>query len=76
MALAAWFSEYARRHRVALPMDVGLLLYVASFVVVPYYVVRAEGWKRGLRTLGLVGLPIAVSGLIDTLVVALSGLAQ
>ena len=55
IALASWFTEYARRHRLALPMDVGLFLYVASFVMVPYYVVRAEGWKRGLRTLCLVG---------------------
>ena len=70
-ALAAWLTEYARRHRVALPMDVGLLLMVAWFVVVPYYAVRAEGWKRGLRTLALVLLPIAVSSMIDALVVVM-----
>ena len=60
-AIAAWFHAYALRHRLSLPMDMGLFLYVASFLVLPYYVVRAEGWRQGMRTLGWLLLAMLLS---------------
>jgi hypothetical protein len=63
-AISAWFADYARRHRIAQPMDMGLFLYLAGFVLVPYYVVRAEGWRRGLGTLLMLGILIASSMVI------------
>ncbi len=60
IAIASWFSEYARRNRLTLPMDMGFFLYVASFLLVPYFVLRTEGWKRGTKTLViLIGLALA-----------------
>jgi hypothetical protein len=42
-------------------MDMGLFLYLATFIVVPYYVVHAEGWRKGLRTLGWLLVAAALS---------------
>jgi hypothetical protein len=69
MAISAWFVEYAHRKRLPLPMDIGLFLYAASFVVVPYYVVRAEGWRRGVWILIQLTIPLVMSTAVEWAVV-------
>ena len=51
-SLAAWFWSYSRSQRLDWVMDMGLFLLVAWPVVIPYYVLKREGW-RGLLRLGL-----------------------
>ena len=63
-AISAWFTGYAREHRMGLPMDIGMFLWAASFAVVPYFVFRAEG-RGGWRTLGKVLAPVAASILVQ-----------
>ena len=49
VSLHAWFWWYSRDHRIAWPMDMGWLLISAWPLVLPYYIVRAEGragWGR------------------------------
>jgi hypothetical protein len=41
----AWLYAYAVRRRLTLPMDAGWFLLFAWWVMVPYYLFRANGWK-------------------------------
>ena len=43
LSLWSWFWSYCRRHRMAWPLDMGAFLAVGWFVIVPYYLFRAEG---------------------------------
>lgn len=63
MAIGFWFRQYSRKYGIGWPLDMGLFLIAASFIVVPYHVLRAEG-KRGLPTLAaLVALYFGTYGL-------------
>jgi hypothetical protein len=56
MAVWYWFLQYSWKHRIGWPLDMGLFLAIAPFIVIPYHVVRVER-KRGLLTLAaLVGV--------------------
>lgn len=44
-ALWAWWYAYAARKRLPLILDMGWFLAAAWPVVVPYFVLRNEGWK-------------------------------
>jgi hypothetical protein len=46
IGLCSWFASYSRAHRIAWPMDMGVFLWLLWFVLVPYYVFKAEG-RRG-----------------------------
>lgn len=65
VAIATWFGEYARYHRLALPMDMGLFLYAASFILVPYFVLRTEGWRDGSKTLLMLAILVVASLVIE-----------
>jgi hypothetical protein len=52
VSVLAWFAAYSRRERISWPLDMGLFLWLAWAVIVPYYVLKREG-KSGLARLGL-----------------------
>ena len=51
-----WFVEELRRHRPALPMDIGVFVCALWFVLVPYYFWRYEGGRGLLKAIGLFGV--------------------
>ena len=51
-SLYAWFWSYSRERRIAWPMDMGWLLLFAWWLVLPYYIVKAEG-RRGWGRIAL-----------------------
>lgn len=67
---AYWFAQFSRRHRIAWVMDMGLFLFVAWWIVIPYYVLRVRG-VRGLWTLGAFGAAYLAASLAGTLLYAL-----
>lgn len=44
-AVCWWFEAEAKHARVQLPMDTGMLLYVAWFVLIPIYLIKTRGLK-------------------------------
>jgi hypothetical protein len=52
VSLYAWFWWYSRDARISWPMDMGWLLILAWPVLLPYYIVRAEG-RRGWGRIAL-----------------------
>ena len=47
----AWLYAYARRHRLSLLIDSGWFVFMAWWIIVPYYLFRARG-RRGWIPLG------------------------
>lgn len=54
MLIWAWFRGYSRRYGIKWPMDMGLHLALAWWALLPYYVVKAQGW-RGLGVIASFG---------------------
>jgi hypothetical protein len=52
VSLYAWFWWYSRARRIAWPMDLGWLLIMAWPILLPCYIVGAEG-RRGWGRIGL-----------------------
>jgi hypothetical protein len=52
MSVVAWFHGFSRRQRIPWVVDMGWFLLVAWIIIVPYYLLRAEG-KRGVGRIGL-----------------------
>lgn len=52
-----------RPHRVTFPLDMGLFLYVAGFLVVPYYLWRAQRWRGVAKVLLMALVWIVTYGL-------------
>jgi hypothetical protein len=50
----AWFASYVRRHRLSPPLDMGWFLAVAWWAIVPYYLIRVQGW-RGVGAMAAFG---------------------
>ncbi|HUG34502.1 MAG TPA: hypothetical protein VMJ90_07005, partial [Anaerolineales bacterium] len=54
-ALNWWFLTDSRKHGTGWTdgyLDMGMYLYIAGFIVVPYYLFKTRGWKA-LYTIGL-----------------------
>jgi hypothetical protein len=52
VSMWVWFFLYSRARRISWVMDMGWLLMIAWPVILPYYIVKAEG-RRGLSRIGL-----------------------
>ena len=44
-AVWAWLYAYTSRHRIVLPVDTGWFVFLAWWMLVPYYLFRARGWR-------------------------------
>jgi len=51
-SVCAWFWDYSHRYRIPWVMDMGWFLFAAWVLLIPYYILRAEG-RRGLGRIGL-----------------------
>jgi len=60
VSMVGWFWSFTRAHRLPWMMDMGLFLWWAWIIVVPYYVLRHEG-RRGLLRIGLFALTYAAA---------------
>jgi len=60
LSVIAWFRAYTRAHSIAWVFDMGTFLLVLWFLLVPYYLVRREGW-RGLGRVGVFVLAYAAA---------------
>jgi hypothetical protein len=47
-ALGVWLERDNRQYRALLVWDLGFFLYLAWVIVVPYYLIKTRGFKRGL----------------------------
>ena len=45
LSVIAWFRRYSRVHSVSWVFDMGTFLLSLWMFLVPYYVVRREGWR-------------------------------
>jgi hypothetical protein len=45
-----------RPHKVTFPLDMGFFLYVAGFLILPYYLWRAQRWRGVGKILLMVGI--------------------
>jgi len=55
-ALAWWFVNDSRNHDIKWNdeyLDMGMFLYIAWIFIVPYYLIKTRGWKKGLLMIGL-----------------------
>ena len=53
LVVYSWFMRFAREHRVALPVDLGMFLYMAWWVVVPVFVFQVSRKKAGWTVLAI-----------------------
>lgn len=51
-SLYAWFWAYSQGRRIAWVMDMGWFLFAAWIILLPYYILKAEG-RRGWSRIGL-----------------------
>jgi hypothetical protein len=51
-----WLSAQCRPHGQSFPMDMGMLLYAANFVLAPYYMWRTQRWRGIAKLAGVLGL--------------------
>ena len=54
-----WLQNDSRRRGVSWPLDMGLFIYVAWPVILPYYLLKTRGPKGLLVILGFVGVYVA-----------------
>ena len=63
----AWLYAYAQRHRISLPIDSGWFVFIAWWIVVPYYLFRARGRRAWIPLAGftvLWGAALFLGGVI------------
>ena len=70
LSVIAWFRGYSRAHSISWVFDMGTFLLWLWIVLVPYYVVRCEGW-RGLRRVAVFVLAYLAALAAGTLVARL-----
>jgi hypothetical protein len=70
LSVIVWFRGYSREHGVSWVFDMGAFLLALWVVLVPYYVIRCEGW-RGLRRVAVFVLAYAAAFVAGSLVARL-----
>lgn len=60
LSVIAWFRGYSRQHGIPWVFDMGAFLLALWYLIVPYYLLREEGW-RGLRRIATFLLTYAVA---------------
>jgi hypothetical protein len=67
LSVIAWFRAYSRARSISGVFDMDTFLLSLWFVLVPYYVVRREGW-RGVGRVALFALAYVAAGVVGGLV--------
>lgn len=58
-----WFKRFAAAHHISLPFDFGWFLYLAWWVIVPYYLFKVRGWKAFRTILPFVAAYLVTYGI-------------
>ena len=66
LSVIAWFRGYSRARSISWVFDMGTFLLWLWYVLVPYYVVRREGW-RGVGRVGIFLLAYILAGVVGGL---------
>ena len=61
VAVWYWFLLYSRVRRIAWPLDMGLFLTAAYFIIIPYHALRAEGRRGWVTVSALVAIFVATN---------------